>query len=62
MRKRDPTYHSSFTDGYQLNIVHIVVKDKYIYNKVKYGRVLLCNLSPLYKNPIRNAQYITCIK
>jgi hypothetical protein len=56
------TYHSSSTDGYQLSIAHLVIKDKYIYNKVIYGRVVPCNLSPSYKNPIRNAQYITCVK
>jgi hypothetical protein len=27
------TYHSTFTDGYQLRIAYLVDKDKYIYNK-----------------------------
>jgi hypothetical protein len=27
------TYHSTFTNGYQLRIAHLVNKDKYIYNK-----------------------------
>jgi hypothetical protein len=26
------TYHSTYTDGYQLRIAHLVDKDKYIYN------------------------------
>jgi hypothetical protein len=50
------------TSGYQLRLAHLVVKDKYIYNKVIYGRVLPCNLLPSSKNPICNAHYITCIE
>jgi hypothetical protein len=52
------TYHSTSIDGYQLSITHLVVKDKNIYNKVMYGRILPCNLLSSSKNYIRNAQPI----
>jgi hypothetical protein len=45
-----------------LRLAQLVVKDKYIYNKVIFGRVLPCNLLPSSNNPIRNAHYITCIE
>jgi hypothetical protein len=40
------TYHSTSTGDYELRLAHLVVKDKHIYNKALYGRVLPCNLLP----------------
>jgi hypothetical protein len=45
-----------------LCLAQLVIKDKYIYNKVISRMVLSCNLLPSPKNPIRKAHYITCIE
>jgi hypothetical protein len=45
-----------------LRLAQLVVKYKYIYNKVISGRILSCNLLPSSKNSIHNAHYITCIE
>jgi hypothetical protein len=43
------TYHSSSTDVYQLSIAHLVDNINTSTIRMTYGRVLPCNLLPLYK-------------